>query len=310
MPRIPEQTHKTLSQFVRDVKSLNNESSKTHRFAALLGQLFNGTKVATEFAEGTEKLIRVDTNAGEKRRRIDAYYGNAIIEFEASLKATGKEAQLREYTAGVWNKEGENRRHLIPIASDGLTWKTYRPSIKDDRKGNLHLADIELEVVEEFTLTEKNLEFFWMWLNTLLFRQQRIDATSEHFRRDFGVNSQAFRVTVEIMKKVWRDLKKESEPKLAFQTWQHYLTVTYGSLSQKENDLEGLFLKHTYLACVARLLIWASLSKGKSVNPLRDVARDVLSGQFFEERKLANLVEDDFFQWARHPEADEVLAPS
>jgi hypothetical protein len=134
MSRISDKTQTALAQFLRDVKSLGNESSKTHRFAALLGELFPGTKVATEFAEGTEKLIRVDTSTGEKRRRIDAYYGNAIIEFEADLEVTGKEAerQLREYTTGVWNKEGKNRRHLIPIASDGLTWKTYRPFVKKE----------------------------------------------------------------------------------------------------------------------------------------------------------------------------------
>ena len=149
-----------------------------------------------------------------------------------------------------------------------------------------------------------------MWLNVLLFRQHRIDATSEHFRLDFGVTSQAFRVCVQIMQRVWDGLKKESEPKLAFKTWQQYLAVTYKVyLNQQENDLEGLFLKHTYLACVARLLIWASLSKGKSSESLRDVARDVLSGRYFEARKLANLVEDDFFQWARQPEADNELAP-
>src|ERR1051326_7682790 len=116
MARIPEKTQASLSQFLRDIKSLANESSKTHRFASLLGELFAGTRVATEFAEGTEKLVRIDTSEGQKRGRIDTYYGNAVIEFEGSLKITGKvaEQQLKSYTAALWNKEGKNRRHLIP----------------------------------------------------------------------------------------------------------------------------------------------------------------------------------------------------
>jgi type I restriction-modification system DNA methylase subunit len=312
MSRISEKTHSAIAQFLRDLKSLNNESSKTHRFAALLGEIFPGTKVSTELAEGTEKMIRVDSAEGAKRGRIDTYYGNAVIEFEASLEVTGKEAerQLRMYTAGIWNKEGKNRRHLIPIASDGTNWKTYRPFVKREGTTSLRAEDIELETIQEFSLSEKNADFFWVWLNILLFRQNRIDATSEHFRIDFGVSSQAFRVTLACMKRVWKTLKKESEPKLAFKTWQQYLAVTYGSLDQEENDLEGLFLKHTYLSCVARLLIWASLSKGKTSDSLQDVARDVLSGRFFEARKLANLVEDDFFQWIRNSDADRELAPS
>jgi type I restriction-modification system DNA methylase subunit len=311
MARIPEKTQATLSQFVRDVKALEGETPKTHRFTALLAELFPGSKIIIDYVQGIEKLVRVDISGEEKRRRMDAYYGNAIIEFEDSLKATGKEAerQLREYTAGVWNKEGKNRRHLIPIATDGIMWRTYRPFLKKERNGKIQPEDVELELVQEFSVSDKNLDFFWMWLSILLFRKQRIEATSELFRLDFGADSQAFRVCLQIMQKIWSGLKKESEPKLAFKTWQQYLAVTYGSLTQEENDLEGLFLKHTYLACVARFLIWASLSKGKSNQDLGDVAADVLSGRYFEARKLANLVEDDFFQWVRHPGAYKELAP-
>jgi pyruvate/2-oxoglutarate dehydrogenase complex dihydrolipoamide dehydrogenase (E3) component len=98
MSRIPEKLGLALSQFLKDIKTLNNESAKTHRFSALLAELFPGSKVMTEFSQGVEKVVRVDTAEGEKRRRIDAYYGNAVIEFENSLKVTGKEAerQVRE----------------------------------------------------------------------------------------------------------------------------------------------------------------------------------------------------------------------
>src|SRR5215208_7820922 len=100
--RIDESTRITLSQYLTDIRSLPNESAKTHRFSALVATLFPGTSASTEFAAGVEKMIRIDTSSGEKRGRIDAYHGNAIIEFEKSLKATGAEAerQLREYTAG------------------------------------------------------------------------------------------------------------------------------------------------------------------------------------------------------------------
>jgi N-6 DNA Methylase len=78
---------------------------------------------------------------------------------------------------------------------------------------------------------------------------------------------------------------------------------------QKSDDLLRLFLKHTYLASLARLLIWASLSKGKTTMTLRETAKEILSGQFFEEQGIENLVEDDFFQWVRRPKAENVLAP-
>src|SRR5947209_2324922 len=96
--------------------------------------MFPGTSAPTAFTAGVEKFVRIDTGTGTKRGRIDAYYGNAVIEFEKSLKATGDEAerQLKEYTAGVWQKEG--RRQLVCVASDGILWKTYRPRPSQRRR--------------------------------------------------------------------------------------------------------------------------------------------------------------------------------
>jgi hypothetical protein len=54
--------------------------------------LFPGTNASTEYARGVEKLIRIQQPTGVKRGRADAYYGNAIIEFEKSLEATSATA--------------------------------------------------------------------------------------------------------------------------------------------------------------------------------------------------------------------------
>ena len=121
-----------------------------------------------------------------------------------------------------------------------------------------------------------------------------------------------YREGMAALKRAWAKVSGGSETKLAFETWQRYLTVTYGRLTedttsvkdretaQEISELENLFLRHTYLASIARLLIWAALSKGKNANDLRQVAKDVLSGRYFESKRLANLVDDDFFHWIRN----------
>src|SRR5260221_13540180 len=104
MPQILEARSKdVVRKYLRDVKGLPNESAKRSRFAALIAELFPGTNASTEYARGVEKLIRIQQPTGVKRGRADAYYGNAIIEFEKSLEATLSEAegQLREYVAGT-----------------------------------------------------------------------------------------------------------------------------------------------------------------------------------------------------------------
>lgn len=305
--RLDEKTKSTLLSYLADVRQLPNESAKTHRFAGLIEALFPGSRASTHFAAGVEKIVRIDTAKGQKRGRIDSYYGNAVIEFENSLKATGAEAahQLREYVAGVWSMEGSTRP-LIAIASDGVSWKTYRPNLGAGKKPTAE--NVNLEELRSLTVSETTLADFWLWLTSLLFRPQSIYPTVEQFRIDFGAASPAFRDGRDALQAAWAAVGASSEPRLALETWQKYLTVTYGGLGPNAG-LDVLFLKHTYLASVARLLLWASFSRGKVSSSLRQVAAEVLSGEFFRAQQLANLVEDDFFQWVRRPEAEQILAP-
>jgi hypothetical protein len=308
-------TRKILLSYLHDILSLPNESAKTHRFVALASELFPGSGVSTELSSGIEKRVRIYTSSGKKRGRIDAYYGNAIIEFENSLKATEHDAirQLREYTSAILSKDKSSiNRPLICIASDGIIWKSFRPSIRSGFSNKrLTSNDIELEPLRTIVVSEDTLKDFWVWLTSLLFRPGFIKPSAEQFRVDFGLTSPAYSYALEALKTAWSYIKTEKEASLAFETWQKYLTVTYGQLgdSARKDELELLFLKHTYLSCLARLLIWASLSRGRVKQSLSNVAKDVLSGSFFQSQGIENLVEDDFFQWVRRKELQSILSP-
>lgn len=306
-------TRGALSRYLRDTQALPNESAKTHRFIALVSELFPGSPAVTEFAAGVEKLVRIQASSGTRRGRIDSYHGNAIIEFENSLKATGKVAleQLKNYTAAIWSAKRQGAsRALLCIATDGVVWKAYRPFPVEAAGKSPAAEQVALEHLRTLTLTSETLRDFWIWLTSLLFRPFRIEPTAERFRIDFGATSIAFSDTMAALCRAWGIIRAAPEARLAFETWQTYLTVTYGKLGESggEKELESLFLKHTYLASVARLLIWAALSGGRTTQPLRKVAADVLSGRYFESQGIENLVEDDFFQWVRRPAAEAVLA--
>ena len=316
-PRVRE----ILRNYVREVKSLPNESAKRSRFAALIAELFPGTAAVTDYSRGVEKLIRISRPSGEKKGRADAYYGNAIIEFEKSLSATLTEAegQLREYVAGTWQKH-DSPRSLLAIASDGVNWKIYRPVLAAGAKPTPET--VTLDELRDFKLAEDTLGAFWLWLTSFLFRPQQVEPTAERFQLDFGAWSPLYREGMAALKRAWAKVHREPEARLAFDTWQRYLTVTYGRLTEdttetkdtetgeEVSELENLFLRHTYLASIAKLMIWAALSQGKSGENLRQVANDVLSGRYFQSTRLANLVDDDFFHWVRRGQAEAILAPN
>ncbi|MGA2742634.1 MAG: N-6 DNA methylase [Bryobacteraceae bacterium] len=311
-------TKQLLSEYLAEVRLLPNESAKTHRFIAFVGQAFPGSAIIGKLTAGIEKAVRIQLPEKAKRGHIDSYFGNAVIEFEYSLKATGKvaEQQLREYSSGVWAKEGKPHRPLLAVASDGVVWRTYRPSLPANLEEPPQPSDVTLELLRELTVTDSNLFDFYLFLNTLLFRMGQVIPSAQQFRQDFGKESLAYGDAMETLGTAWRRTREEKEPDLAYRNWQRYLAVTYGSLpvaasaeGQDLTELEDLFLKHTYLASVARLMIWASISGGKSEKPYAEVADAVLSGEFFQAGGLANLVEDDFFQWIRSKTLSGMLRP-
>jgi hypothetical protein len=204
----------------------------------------------------------------------------------------------------------------MAVASDGVVWRTYRPSLPSNLEEPPKPGDVTMELLRELTVTDSNLFDFYLFLNTLLFRMGQVIPSAGQFRQDFGKESLAYGDAMETLGMAWHRTREEKEPDLAYRNWQRYLAVTYGSLpaaasaeGQELTELEDLFLKHTYLASVARLMIWASISGGKSAKPYAEVADSVLSGEFFLAVGLANLVEDDFFQWIRSSTASGMLRP-
>lgn len=319
---LDQHTREVLRRYLRETRNLPNESARRQRFSALIAELFPGTLAITQFARGVEKLIRIPGAEREKRGRADAYYGNAIIEFEKSLKATLHEAeeQLREYISGSWPKKQEHAASMLAIASDGIEWRIYRPVLMRGAPSEPLPGHFTLDLLRPFKLSEETLGDFWLWLTGLLFRPQQVEPTPQQFQLDFGSSSPLYRLAMVALKRAWAKAQDEPEAKVAFETWQKYLTVTYGKLVESAtrttelesgveiSELEDLFLRHTYLSSIARLLIWAALSQGKTSENLRAVAKSVLSGDFFKSKRLANLVDDDFFHWVRRPQAEEDLA--
>ena len=149
----------TISRYLHEVAELPNESAKTHRFATLVGELFGGSTAPVEFSRGVEKRVRIHDTERLKHGRIDSYYGNAILEFEASLDRTLADAeyQLREYTAGVWTQEGA-QRPLVCIASDGVQWRMYQPVRQKGAGRTVRVDEVRLTPLRSLTLGPATLD--------------------------------------------------------------------------------------------------------------------------------------------------------
>lgn len=309
---LDDSTRQTLSDYVREVSSLANETAKRQAFTSLITELFPKTSAKWELAKGAEHRIEILSQTERRRRYVDTYYGQYVIEFETSLKKSLKtaEAQLREYVAGVLN-ERNSKIPVVAIATDGLQWEIYYPR-ESEADGDLRADQIRLESVCSFTVTNKadSLRSFWIWLTTLLFREARITPTAERFKMDFGSASPAFVDARAKLMETWESVREQREASLAFDKWRQYLTFTYGGFKDRPDQLNELFIKHSYLTALARFMVWAAFSQGRTKKSFAELSSDVLTGEYFRSWSIQNLVEDDFFQWMTNANAIDALSTS
>jgi hypothetical protein len=281
------------STFLDQLRHAPNETARRELFIALAATGFADRSFATELALGAEYRVRFEQSGLVRRGAIDAFYGNLVIEFEADMSRTGAHAldQLRGYVAGAWRDEGSARRPFLAVATDGQRWEVYSPRLSDPERP-IDSENITLEPVEVWEpggVIGDGASLHDL-LNRLFFRTELIRPTAENFARDFGVGSPAFLRASQDLGRKMEDLGADPQLEVQRRLWRESLEMVYGSIDPDDE----LLVKHTYLAVLARLLVWAALERRHLEE--RELP-GVLSGTYFVGRRIANLVEDDFFRW-------------
>jgi SAM-dependent methyltransferase len=109
---------------------------------------------------------------------------------------------------------------------------------------------------------------------------------------DFGTKSHAFQATTNVLLALWQENKTRSAFAVIYDSWEKYLCIVYGS----EVAGDELFIRHTYLATLAKLMSWMRITESTSLPDNNQIIK-VLEGQFFKEQGIENFLEEDFFSW-------------
>ncbi|MFQ6043899.1 MAG: UPF0758 domain-containing protein, partial [Candidatus Poribacteria bacterium] len=114
---------------------------------------------------------------------------------------------------------------------------------------------------------------------------------TERYGSFFGMANRPLKDFLEF-KGLWESLKSGAEFIVVYESWEKYLRIVYGtSVAEAE-----LFIRHTYLATLAKLMAWSRLTEAKE-QPDDAQILSVLEGQFFKDRGIENFLEEDFFSW-------------
>jgi len=113
---------------------------------------------------------------------------------------------------------------------------------------------------------------------------------------DFGTTSPAFREATALWSSVVGTIREGSDFKVIHDNWRKYLRVAYGTAVGDED----LFVRHTYLATLAKLIAYVRITEAKTA-PVESETQEILQGTFFEKHRILNFLEEDFFSWAARP---------
>ncbi|RLG55097.1 MAG: hypothetical protein DRN95_08140, partial [Candidatus Hydrothermarchaeota archaeon] len=233
------------------------------------------------------------------RGKPDNLFGNLVIEFEANLRQESErkeaEKQLRLYVAILWTHDKKAGQELTPyicLATDGVRFQTYVPTVEDPNASEFTPDDIRLKKSEYHDWSTVKVDEVLYWLDRYFLRQQILKPTSERMVTDFGPQSPAYLAISDLLLNAWQKVKNKSEYAVLYDNWDRYLRIVYGA-SVGGDDL---FVRHTYLATVAKIMAYIRVMNASSIYGRQEIV-DLLTGHIFEGARVKNFLEEDFFSW-------------
>ncbi|MCE3238737.1 MAG: putative Endonuclease [Gammaproteobacteria bacterium] len=285
--------------YLHKIQKANKELPKKELFKDLLHRLYSGEKdiekIIDAISSGAERaIVNIPRNNKIHRGSADTLYNNIIIEFENDLKTSFNHAkeQLAGYLLGEINS-GKGYNYTL-IVSDLINWKIVVPDVSQlDKLNTLQEHELILNEVKEssFTLTEKNAEDFYYWIDRFLFKEEKQKATLKRIEEAFGYKSQTFIECYRQISIVFQEAKKFGEVQVSYEQWRKFLSIAYGSFDDSDNS----FVIHTYLSVLAKVLGYEVLSNDDYVDD--NEMKTILDGSIFNKYHIQNFVDNDFFHW-------------
>jgi len=295
----PENFGELFTRYLSMVESTENEDTKADRFRDFIRRAFPeiNFESLSGFYPEINKYVRYLGHGHLIRGKPDSLFGNLIIEFENVLDdrhLEEAEGQLRKYAAALWSiqaERGQKRGRLTALATDGLRFTVYKPRTVVVA-GPVATEQVSLEKIDQINLRELSIDdaYSWLYRYVVLGSSELIAVDPDKFAEVFGVGSRTFRQAIDLLKRGWEKVRDKAST--LYEQWDSHLRIVYGT----EVSSEELYLKHTYLATLAKLVVYSSYTGG-AIPISREELINILNGAIFRQWRIINFIEEDLFSW-------------
>jgi len=284
-----ENLKRELPDYLVRAKNARSQPTKEFVFASFIQKMFGIT--VEDFSEKME--VPVVSKVLLVRGRIDAVFGNLLFEFKVDLDRELDDAkeEFTKYFQAL--KEKYPALSYIGIATDDIKFKVFKPKFNKNGKIQRIVEIDSLNIEQEKSRPEK----VYLWFDSYLFISEKIIPTTEDLRKRFGVESPTFAFMKDELVQMLESLD-DPTVKTKVENWEKYLEIVYGD---KLTSID-LFIRHTYLATLAKVIVYLHLYEGKI--PAKEEVNTILDGGAFEKYGIVNFIEEDFFAWILHPQIE------
>ena len=280
-----------LAQYLDELTSRRGQNASEDAiraaFLRFLSQAFPGLQASEINLEQHISLSAHSAGAEIQHGFADAVYGKLIFEFKRTLDDAARvkgEGELKKYLAALPDPE----RHF-GLLTDGETVRVY----------DLH--ESALNLLDNFKLEAEKADDAYLRLDTYLFQAQGLRPTARDVALRFGERSPVFWSSYRLLRRLWTQEGQTPATHTKFTQWQNLLAVVYGSLIGDEE----LFLRHTYLVYLARLLAFTAIQQRV---PAAAEVTGIVTGEVFRQMGFPDFVADDFFAWVAAPALRDAMA--
>ncbi len=238
--------------------------------------------------------MQEETPPGEgSRLAVDLTALDTLIEVKRRIGTTGGMnpnpayvEQLDDYLAAS-GKSGKGVR--TGILTDGKHWLLRWPGAGEVRTARPYA----------FTLEEARRWIpLYEWLrDEALVSLDDIAPSRANIEKHLGPSSPSYERDIAALGRLFEDASAYETIKVKRQLWFDLLRAALGEIADSHEQLDDLFVRHTYLSMVIGMVVQASF--GISIRQIAENdPADLLHGRaFWSDTGLQGIVESDFFAW-------------
>ena len=248
--------------------------------------------ILTHLANGDE-IVEENPPSDASRRAVDLTALDTFIEFKRRIGTAGgfnpDPAHVQQLDDYLELSKAAGKGVRTGILTDGKYWLLRWPEA----------GAVRTAAPYGFTLESGNQWLpLYEWLrDSALLSLDSISADRDNVEKYLGPGSPAYQRDVDTLARLYANAAEYETIKVKRRLWENLLRAALGEIAREPEELDHLFIRHTYLSLVIGMAVQASFGID-----LRQVAEtdpsDLLQGRRFRDATgLSGIIESDFFTW-------------